>query len=98
MAKAHKMETEILKKQLQEMELKAETLEKKLRALRAKKSSQHPEYTPATKNHMQPKTQLESPENSVEMTEVVTPTYFNSTKKTQKRDHTSVANSQEVQT
>lgn len=63
---------ELLKKQVEEMEVKSDTLERELGVLRAKEQNSDQKsgkYAPAMKNPGQPTTQRGSPENSTETIE-----------------------------
>ncbi len=102
----------MLKRQLQEVEIKSDTLEKELGFFRAKeqKSGQQLDKPSlGTKNQVQLSTQrkpLKSPTEASEedecpvasLEENIAPrAYFNSAKNTQKRDYASVAISKPVQ-
>lgn len=101
-----RVEMKLLKEQVQEIEVKSETLERELGVFKAKEQNlgQHPgKYAPAMKNLAQPITQRGSLENSAEATEEevrpATPEiadttnvpHFSSAKNTQQQNYASVA-------
>ena len=111
-AEAQKVEMEIMKKQLQEMEVKTDTLERELGFLKAKeqKSGQQPgKQASGMKNQAQLTTQRKNSENPAEAEEEVRPIatprnrdttpapHFSSGKNTQKRNYASVAASKPAQ-